>query len=292
MYAKLQQLKLNPETENIGKKWAEEEINELLNEIKDDTSFESIALLHKRTIGSIRGKLLNIADHYIHDKKMDINEVSKIVRLSVMDINAYLLKKLPKKEVKITNSDYLNGTLTEVFTPKPVIKLNTEQQNALDAFMKGDNIFLTGPAGTGKSVTLNKILEFCNSKNIKSDQYELIRYGSIANVVGGSSKLLKYFIKTYNPSKIMSYADRRWVFKQKNMYSDNNFELVSITTPNYWYIDKKKYLKRYHRFNFRKSELIKKLKFFDNTLSEWENMQLNGYDRIWDCGNLKYELNF
>lgn len=76
------------------------------------------------------------------------------------------------------------------------------------------------------------------------------------------------------------------------MYSDNNFELVSITTPNYWYIDKKKYLKRYHRFNFRKSELIKKLKFFDNTLSEWENMQLNGYDRIWDCGNLKYELNF
>ena len=100
MYAKLQQLKLNPQTENIGKKWEQEEINELLNEIKDDTSLESIALLHKRTMGSIRGKLLNIADHYINDKKMDINEVSKIVRLSVMDINAYLLKKLPKKEVK------------------------------------------------------------------------------------------------------------------------------------------------------------------------------------------------
>ena len=21
----------------------------------------------------------------------------------------------------------------------------------------------------------------------------------------------------------------------------------------------------------------------------WENMKNNGYDRIWDCGNLKYE---
>lgn len=24
--------------------------------------------------------------------------------------------------------------------------------------------------------------------------------------------------------------------------------------------------------------------------NEWQNMQMNGYDRIWDCGNLKYEL--
>ena len=185
MYAKLQQLKLNPETENIGKRWEEEEINELLNEIKDDTSLESIALLHKRTVGSIRGKLLNIADHFIHDKKMDINEVSKKVRLSVMDINAYLLKKLPKKEVKLTKNDYLNGTLTEVSKPKPVIKLNTEQQNALDAFMKGDNIFLTGPAGTGKSVTLNKILEFCNSKNIKSGITATT--GTAAFLIGGKT---------------------------------------------------------------------------------------------------------
>jgi len=185
MYAKLQQLKLNPETENIGKRWEQEEINELLNEIKDDTDLKDIALLHKRSIGSIRGKLLNIADHYIHDKKMDINEVSKIVRLSVMDINTYLLKKLPKKEVKVTNSDYLNGTLSEVSKPKTVIKLNTEQQNALDAFMKGDNIFLTGPAGTGKSVTLNKIIDFCISKNIKYGVTATT--GTAAFLIGGKT---------------------------------------------------------------------------------------------------------
>jgi len=30
---------------------------------------------------------------------------------------------------------------------------------------------------------------------------------------------------------------------------------------------------------------------FNPKLTEWKNMQLNGYDRIWDCGNLKYEWN-
>lgn len=48
---------------------------------------------------------------------------------------------------------------------------------------------------------------------------------------------------------------------------------------------------RQHRYNFRKNVLKTKLPNFDNTLSEWENMQNNHYDRIWDCGNYKYILN-
>lgn len=32
-----------------------------------------------------------------------------------------------------------------------------------------------------------------------------------------------------------------------------------------------------------------KLEKYDCDLSEWQNMQLNGYDRIWDCGHFKYE---
>ena len=34
--------------------------------------------------------------------------------------------------------------------------------------------------------------------------------------------------------------------------------------------------------------LPKKLNVFNPKLSEWENMKKNKYDRIWDCGNLKY----
>ena len=31
--------------------------------------------------------------------------------------------------------------------------------------------------------------------------------------------------------------------------------------------------------------LAKKLKVFDITLSEWKNMQNNGWEKIYDCGN-------
>jgi len=49
-------------------------------------------------------------------------------------------------------------------------------------------------------------------------------------------------------------------------------------------------LQLYYRTNFRKKLLAKKLKVYDEKLTEWQNMQLNNYDRIWDCGNFKYEL--
>jgi hypothetical protein len=35
--------------------------------------------------------------------------------------------------------------------------------------------------------------------------------------------------------------------------------------------------------NFQKKNIKKYMKYEDS-LTEWENMQLNGYDRVWDCG--------
>ena len=105
-------------------------------------------------------------------------------------------------------------------------------------------------------------------------------------MIGGASKLLSYFIKQYKPKKIISYADRRW--SDGNLYKKIGFNLVNLTHPSYFYTND--YLIKYHRFSFRKDQLSEKLVLFDPQLTEWENMQLNGYDRIWDCGNLKYEF--
>jgi len=191
MYQNMQQLKLDPNFENIGTKWTEEEILNLLQEVTQGLTLEDMALLHKRTVSSIRGKLYDIADKYINHKKMDINEVSKIVRLPVIKINEYLLKKMPKKvkELKVLNNDeYINGTLlenTQKVENKKVIKLNTEQQLALESFKRGENLFLTGPAGTGKSVTLNKIIEFCESKGIKYGVTATT--GTAAFLIGGKT---------------------------------------------------------------------------------------------------------
>jgi len=49
----------------------------------------------------------------------------------------------------------------------------------------------------------------------------------------------------------------------------------------------KNYGVRLHRFNFPKHKLVKM--GHDSNLTEWEIMQTLGYDRIWDCGHLKFE---
>jgi very-short-patch-repair endonuclease len=126
---------------------------------------------------------------------------------------------------------------------------------------------------------------------VPSDQeYEMYRFCSKLNtsVVGGASKLLKYFIRNYNPSKIISYADRRW--SNGNLYTSLNFIKKSNGSPNYWYFGKGNSYKRYHRYGYAKHTLSDKIELFDPNLTEWENMKINKWDRIWDCGSLKFEL--
>jgi hypothetical protein len=65
-------------------------------------------------------------------------------------------------------------------------------------------------------------------------------------------------------------------------------DVIKYTPPNYSYT--KKYVKREHRFNFRKDKLIKL--GYDSDKTEREIMFENGYDRIWDTGNLKFEMTF
>ena len=120
-------------------------------------------------------------------------------------------------------------------------------------------------------------------------EYEMYRFCSSKSIVGAGGKLLSYFIKNYNPTRIISYADRRWS-DDTSFYSKVGFNLIKNTPPNYWYFGRGKEYRRHHRFAFAKHTLSKKLQNFDSSLSEWENMKNNGYDRIWDCGNLKYEL--
>jgi len=121
-----------------------------------------------------------------------------------------------------------------------------------------------------------------------SEQYELIRYCSEAGttIVGGASKLLKHFIKTNKPKSIISYCDRRW--GTGNLYTSIGFEFVVETRPNYFYF-KQGSIELHSRNKFQKHKLSKVLESFDESLSEWENMKANGYDRIWDCGNLVYK---
>ncbi len=120
----------------------------------------------------------------------------------------------------------------------------------------------------------------------KKNEYELIRFATNQRIVGIASKLLNFFIKSYNPTKIITYADKR--YSVGNLYKVLGFTKIKDTKPNYWYFEVGNDI-RWHRYGFAKHTLSKKLKNYDPSLSEWENMKNNGYDRIWDCGHEKYE---
>ena len=138
---------------------------------------------------------------------------------------------------------------------------------------------------------LVSIMTFRKSSRFdKTSDWELVRFCNVINTIvnGGASKLLKHFIKHYNPKNIVSYSDRRY-FTGK-IYEILGFNFVSHTPPNYHYLINN-YKDIRHRMSFQKHKLEKLLKIYNHSLSEWENMKNNGYDRIWDCGHGKYFLN-
>jgi hypothetical protein len=120
-------------------------------------------------------------------------------------------------------------------------------------------------------------------KSTNEGEYELLRFCNKlnTNVIGGTSKLFNYFIKTYKPIEITTYADRS--FSQGNLYKQLGFEFTSKTEPNYYYIIDGI---RHHRFNFRKDKLVKE--GYDKNKTEHQIMIERKIYRIYDSGNLKF----
>ena len=115
--------------------------------------------------------------------------------------------------------------------------------------------------------------------------YEMYRFCNKLNssIIGGADKLLKYFIKTYKPKEIISYADRRW--SQGELYEKLGFEFIHNTPPNFFYI---KGSKRFSRINFQKYKLVKE--GFDAEKTAHRIMLDRKMYRIYDCGSKKYIL--
>ena len=119
--------------------------------------------------------------------------------------------------------------------------------------------------------------------------YELLRFCSYLNssVPGAASKLFKFFIDIYNPALIVTFCDCRFssTNPDNTIYSQLGFIYDGYSKPNYKYA---KDGELYSRQQFMKNRLSKKLENFDPTLTEAENMLMNGYTKLYDCGNFRY----
>ena len=119
---------------------------------------------------------------------------------------------------------------------------------------------------------LVSLMTFCYPRFSKKYNWELSRFCSKHNynVIGGASKLFKYFVDNYmkDGEVIVSYSD---IAKTTGkIYKTLNFEFVNDAEPNYiWW----------------KSDDDYKTRYQCQMVNERIIMESNGYIKIYDCGN-------
>jgi hypothetical protein len=210
-------------------------------------------------------KLVHIwEDDWVYKNKI----IKSIINNAIGNIKnkLYARQCFVKKVDKKTSRDFLNSNHIQGDSMSS-IKLGLFYDNELVSLM-----------AFGKCrIVLNQ--------KVNKDQYELIRFVNKIefNVIGGASKLFSHFLKEYNPETIISYSDNA-IF-DGGLYKKLRFNhLCDTGLDYYWVIDKK----RKHRYNFRKSNLIKM--GYDANKTEREIMYEDvGSYRIWGCGLKKWE---
>lgn len=130
---------------------------------------------------------------------------------------------------------------------------------------------------------LVSLMTFSDARFGNKGASELVRFCSKLNtvVVGAAQKLFKHFVRSYQPTKIVSYADRR-IFSGE-VYHSLGFRLSRTNPPAYHYSKKgRKPLE--NRMKFQKKILARTLDVYDGSLTEFQNMLKAGYFRVWDAG--------
>lgn len=117
----------------------------------------------------------------------------------------------------------------------------------------------------------------------RNNQYELVRHCNSVHVVGSLGKTVKYFLRL-TKKEIFTFLDKSRFSGES--YLKAGFEILEVQKPDYSYV---KNSKRYHKFLFRKKCIKTKLpEFYDEKLTERQMMKNAGYQRLWDCGKIKY----
>ncbi len=182
------------------------------------------------------------------------------------------------------------GLSTKIYARKcKVVELNNVK-NFLD------NNHLQGNCGSSIKLGLTyndelvSVMTFGKPRFNKDHEYELLRFCNKLNttVIGGASKLLKYFERKYNPKSIISYANLQW--SNGKVYKNLGFTELSISEPNYWWTKGGSVLSRYQCQKHKLGVILKDK--FNPSLSEKKNMENNGYSRLYDCGNMVFVKNY
>ena len=219
--------------------------------------------------------------HIFEDEWFTKNEIVKSSIKNILKLNEENKIYARKCEIKDISSNEKNS-----FLEKFHIQGKDRSDIKLGAFYKGN---------------LVSVCTFSNKRNMVSKKvsncFELRRFASDRNyrVIGIFSKFLSHFKKNFGKSEIITFLDIRWNSdKENNVYINNGFKEIGVLKTDYTYYNSKiNRYKRFHKFNFGKKSLKRKFpETYLDSKTEWEIMQELGYDRIWDCGKIKYQIKF
>jgi len=223
---------------------------------------------------------LNGKDQKYHSEKMRLCNEKGIRLITIFEDEWTNNRDIVESRIRNT----LGCVKDTIFARKCIVKeISSTEANI---FLNATHIQGSGRSNVRLGLYYNgelvSVMTFSSSSpSRKIVGWEINRFSSKlnSNIVGGASKLFSYFIKTFNPSEVISFADMRWSTTKSSVYSKLGMSLSHISSPNYWYITS---TGRVHRFAMRKNSND------DQTLTEWKNRVAQGYDRIWDCGHAKW----
>lgn len=107
-------------------------------------------------------------------------------------------------------------------------------------------------------------------------------------VVGGFSKLFKYFVENFGPEKIVTFSDNR--YSNGALYKNMGFDFIKENVPRLYYTDKNNV---FNRRNFQKPRLKKAYpSLYNDSLTEKEIAEKAGFYQLWGPGTRKWVLLF
>jgi ATP-dependent DNA helicase PIF1 len=163
---------------NRGKKWLADDDSKLLLLSKQRKSANEISQLFGRTENAIRLRILRNAT--IALEKSTIDEVCESYNIKADDLHKYIqvqMQEEKKKDKKtkfedvveklkfVPSSSSSSASSSKTTSPVPDVKkkktivLSQKQQQCLDMMRNGKNIFLTGCAGTGKTLLITSYVK-------------------------------------------------------------------------------------------------------------------------------------